>query len=92
MTDTANTRELVLGILLAVEREETYSHLVIRSVLEKYQYLEKQDRAFITRLAEGTIQRRIELDYIINRFSKVQTAKMKPVIRNLLRMSVFQMK
>ena len=92
MTDTANTRELVLGILLAVEREEAYSHLVIRSVLEKYQYLEKQERAFITRLAEGTIQRRIELDYIINRFSRVQTAKMKPVIRNLLRMSVFQMK
>ena len=92
MTDTANTRELVLGILLSVEREEAYSHLVIRSVLEKYQYLEKQERAFITRLAEGTIQRRIELDYIINRFSKVQTAKMKPVIRNLLRMSVFQMK
>ena len=45
MTDTANTRELVLGILLAVEREEAYSHLVIRSVLEKYQYLEKQERA-----------------------------------------------
>ena len=34
----------------------------------------------------------IELDYIINRFSKVKVNKMKPVIRNILRMSVYQLK
>ena len=87
-----NTRALILGILLEVMEEGNYSHLVIRSVLDKYQYLEKQERAFITRVAEGTIQTAIELDYIINQFSKVKVNKMKPVIRNLLRMSVYQMK
>lgn len=87
-----NTRALILGILLEVMEERNYSHLVIRSVLDKYQYLEKQERAFITRVAEGTIQTAIELDYIINQFSKVKVNKMKPVIRNLLRMSVYQMK
>lgn len=34
----------------------------------------------------------IELDYIINQFSKVKVNKMKPVIRNILRMSVYQLK
>lgn len=87
-----NTRELILGILLEVVENGNYSHLVIRSVLDKYQYLEKQERAFITRVAEGTIQTMIELDYIINQFSKVKVKKMKPVIRNILRMSVYQMK
>lgn len=87
-----NTRELILGILLEVIEEDNYSHLVIRSVLDKYQYLEKQERAFITRVSEGTIQTMIELDYIINRFSKVKVNKMKPVIRNILRMSVYQLK
>lgn len=87
-----NTRALILGILLEVMEEGNYSHLVIRSVLDKYQYLEKQERAFITRVAEGTIQTAIELDYIIDRFSNVKVKKMKPVIRNLLRMSVYQMK
>jgi len=87
-----NTRELILGILLEVAEEGNYSHLVIRSVLDKYQYLEKQERAFITRVAEGTIQTMIELDYIINQFSKIKANKMKPVIRNILRMSVYQMK
>lgn len=92
MTDTVNTRELILGILLEVTKEGNYSHLVIRSVLEKYQYLDKQERAFITRVSEGTLQYMIELDYIINQFSKVKVNKMKPVIRNILRMSVYQLK
>lgn len=34
----------------------------------------------------------IELDYIINQFSKVKVNKMKPVICNILRMSVYQLK
>lgn len=92
MTDSVNTRELILGILMEVTKEGSYSHLVIRSVLDKYQYLEKKERAFITRVSEGTIQYMIELDYIINRFSKVKVNKMKPVIRNILRMSVYQLK
>ena len=92
MTDSVNTRELILGILMEVTKEGSYSHLVIRSVLEKYQYLDKKERAFITRVSEGTIQRMIELDYIINQFSKVKVNKMKPVIRNIMRMSVYQMK
>ncbi len=92
MTDSVNTRELILGILMEVTKGQNYSHLVIRSVLEKYQYLDKKERAFITRVSEGTIQRMIELDYIINQFSKVRTNKMKPVIRNILRMSVYQLK
>ena len=87
-----NTRELILEILLEVVEKGSYSHLVIRSVLDKYQYLEKQERAFITRVCEGTIQTMIELDYIINQFSKVKVNKMKPVIRNILRMSVYQLK
>lgn len=90
-TKTINERELALEILLEVEKGEK-SHLILRQVLEKYQYLDKQERAFLTRLTEGTIERQIELDYIIDQFSKVKTTKMKPVIRNVMRLSVYQMK
>ena len=92
MTNAINIRELVLEILMQVTREGEYSHLVIRSVLEKYQYLEKQERAFLTRVSEGTLEHMIELDYVINQFSKVKVNKMKPVIRNIMRMSVYQLK
>ena len=86
------TRELVLGILMEVTRDGEYSHIALRNVLSKYQYLDKKERAFITRVTEGTLERMIELDYIINQFSKVKVNKMKPVIRNILRMSVYQLK
>ena len=72
MTKEAGSRELVLGILTEVTQQEEYSHIVIRNVLEKYQYLKKQERAFITRVAQGTLERLIFLDYIIDRFSSVK--------------------
>ena len=62
MTDRINTRELVLDILLAVTRDKEYSHTVINGVLDKYSYLPKQERAFITRLSEGTLEHLIEMD------------------------------
>lgn len=86
------TRELVLGILLEVTRDGEYSHIALRNVLNKYQYLDKKERAFITRVTEGTLEHMIELDYIINQFSTVKVNKMKPVIRNILRSAVYQLK
>ncbi len=86
------TRELVLGILLEVTRDGEYSHIALRNVLNKYQYLDKKERAFITRVTEGTLERMIELDYIINQFSKVKVNKMKPVIRCIMRSAVYQLK
>lgn len=87
-----NIREIILGILMEVTEEERYSHVVLREVLEKYQYLEKRDRAFISRVTEGTLEHMIQLDYILECFSTVKVRNMKPLIRNLLRMSVYQMK
>lgn len=92
MADTINPRELVLDILLEIEKNHSFSHIAINNVLSKYQYMDKQKRAFITRVAEGTIENRILLDYIISQFSKTKVKKLKPVVRNVLRMSVYQMK
>lgn len=89
---TVGERELVLGILMEITEQGRYSHLVLREVLNKYQYLDKKERAFITRVTEGTLEHMIEIDYILNRFSKVKVNKMKPVIRNILRSAVYQLK
>lgn len=92
MTDVVNLREIILSALMEILEEEQYSHVVLREVLEKYQYLEKRERAFITRVTEGTLENLIQIDYIIERFSTVSVADMKPVIRTVLRMSVYQLK
>lgn len=90
MADSVNTREFVLDILLRVTRQGVHSHTAIAGVLDKYQYLDKKDRAFLTRLAEGTLENLIRLDYIIDQFSKVPVSKMKPVICCILRSGVYQ--
>lgn len=92
-TDTVkvNERELVLEILLLVTRDGVHSHLTTGQVLEKYQYLEKKSRAFISRLSQGTLERMIELDYVIDCYSKTPVKKMKPVIRCILRSGVYQL-
>lgn len=87
-----NSRMICLECIIDILENNSHSHTVLNDTLNIYQYLDKKDRAFITRLCVGTVERAIELDYIINQFSKVKTTKMKPVIRNILRMSVYQIK
>ncbi len=87
---TVNTREIILDILIEVLENEQYSHIVISSALKKYQYLSKQDRAFIDRVSQGTIEKMISIDYIIGLYSTVKVKRLKPVIRNILRMAVYQ--
>lgn len=85
-----NTREIILDMLMEICEKGAYSHVVLRQTLRKYQYLDKRDRAFITRITEGTLENIIYIDYVINQFSNIKVAKMKPLIRNLLRMSAYQ--
>ncbi|MBQ9699468.1 MAG: 16S rRNA (cytosine(967)-C(5))-methyltransferase RsmB [Lachnospiraceae bacterium] len=85
-----NTREIILDILIEICEKGAYSHVVLRQSLRKYQYLDKRDRAFITRIVEGTLENKIYIDYVINQVSNIKVHKMKPLIRNLLRMSVYQ--
>ena len=91
MSEQINPRSLVLDILLAVERDGEFSHIAVRQMLDKYRYLPHRDRAFIKRVSEGTIERQIELDYIIRQFSKIRVKKMKPVIRAILESGVYQL-
>lgn len=92
MTNGINTREMILEILLKINEEGEHSHIAIRDALSKCQFLPKQDRAFITRVCEGTLEYRILIDYIIDSFSKISVDKMKPPIREILRSAVYQLK
>lgn len=83
-------REIILDILFEILEKEQYSHLVLSRALSKYQYLSKQDRSFIKRVADGTVEYLIPIDARLNSYSKVKVNKMKPVIRTILRMAVYQ--
>lgn len=85
-----NIRAVVLDILTEIEKEGEFSHITINNALLKYQYLDRTQRAFINRLSLGTIECRIEMDYILNQYSKTPVNRMKPLIRRIMRMAVYQ--
>ncbi len=92
MQAAQNPRELVLETLLSITKDGALSHQVLKQVLDKYQYLDKKERAFITREVDGVLEHMIEIDAIIDQFSKVKVTNMKPVIATLLRSAVYELK
>ena len=85
-----NTRETAFQVIYKVLEEDEHYHVVLRQALLQERDAEKRDRAFVTRLVEGTLERLLTLDYVLNQVSKTPVKKMKPVIRTVLRMSVYQ--
>ena len=67
-----NPRELALDVLMKIDKKEELSHIAIGETLEKYQFSEKKDRAFFTRLCQGTLERRLTIDYVIDLYSKTK--------------------
>ena len=91
MKQQVNTRGVILDILTEINEKGRFTHAVLAEALRKYQYLSKEDRAFISCVVRGTVERKITLDYIIGIYSAQPVRKLKPVIRNILRMSTFQL-
>lgn len=90
MADRAEMREVALDTLMDMEKNHKLSHVAMGETLLRYQFVPKQDRAFFTLLCEGVMERRIYLDYVLDQFSRTKMKKCKPLIRNLLRLSAYQ--
>lgn len=86
-----NARALALSILMKILEDSAFSHIALRETLKEQSQMEERDKAFVTRLVEGTLEYVLQLDVILNQYSRTRTEKMKPLIRNLLRMSVYQL-
>lgn len=90
MSETVSLRSVALNALHAVLEQGRPSHLVIRETLAAHPEYSRQEKAFFTRLCEGTVEQMIRLDYVLAKCSSVPVKKMKPLIRTLMRMSVYQ--
>ena len=84
-------RSLALDILLGAEEESGKADMLIRNGLNKNYDMSDRDRAFVARLSRGCIEKRIFLDYVADQYASKKTAKMKPVIRNVIRMGIYQL-
>ena len=84
-------REAVLEILTGIREQGTYSHIAVKEMLDRCERegMDRRQRAFVKRMTEGVIERRIELDDVLRRYTK-KGARIRPVIRDILRMGIFQ--
>lgn len=85
-----SVRKLVLDVLLEISEKNAFCDQAIHRMLQDHP-MDQRDRAFFQRLAEGTVERQITIDYVLNQFSSVKVRKMKPVIREILRMGTYQL-
>jgi 16S rRNA (cytosine967-C5)-methyltransferase len=83
-------REVAMEILTKVEQQQAYSNLLLNQTLQKYK-LDRLDVGLTTEIVYGTIQRRNTIDYFLNRFASKGIAKLEPWVRNLLRLSFYQL-
>lgn len=78
----------MLEALLLVDINKEFSHKTIDMALEKYSYLSKADRGFFSKVVHGVIEYRLQLDFVIKKYNN--SKRIKPVIKEILRMSVYQ--
>ena len=86
-----NPRAVVLDILIEVLEHGGFSHQTIYRLLNEEEFTSKE-RAFAVRLARGTIENALLLDDCIDQVSKTPVRKMKPLVRNVLREAVYQIR
>lgn len=87
---SSNTRYIAYKALLRVEKDKAYSNLALDEALGESS-LDSRDKAFVSSLFYGVLERRITLDYVIRRFSSVRLKKIEPPVLMILRLSVYQM-
>lgn len=90
MNKDLEIRKIVLEALIQSEKSNIPSHILIKEVLDKYDYFSKTEKALMSTIFKGVIERRIELDYVLDLYSKTPSGKMKMPVRIILEMGVYQ--
>ncbi|MET3698034.1 16S rRNA (cytosine967-C5)-methyltransferase [Bacillus oleivorans] len=82
-----NVRFACLNLLTTIDKEQAYSNIVLQRELDKGDYSAK-DKALLTEILYGTLQRKLSLDFFLEPFIKGK--KVKGWVRWLLRLTLYQ--
>lgn len=83
-------RDVALEVLVQVEKEHSYSNLQLNQALQVAN-LPRVDAGLATELVYGTIQRLNTIDGVLEQKVQRGLSKLKPWMRNLLRMTAYQL-
>lgn len=82
-------RNTMLDLLLRIEEDSGYSHLLIDAEIKKRK-ISSKDQGLLTEVVYGTMERIQTLDYYLEPFIK-SDKKLENWVRMVLRMSIYQM-
>lgn len=86
---STSARALAYGVLKNAQKDAAYSNIAIDNALKKHE-LSDSDRGLFTAIVMGVAERRLTLDYIIDRLAS-SPEKIDAQTRALLQMGVYQM-
>ncbi len=84
-----NFREIAFDALNKIEKDEAYSNIALDFSLSKIT-ADTRDRAFVSSLFYGVIERKITLDYQLSLYLSKPIGKLKAEVLTLLRMGAYQ--
>lgn len=82
-------RQTALDILLKIEKNKSYSNILINSYLTDAK-MTQRDSGFVTALVYGVLENIILLDFFISKAGNRSAARLDPVVRNILRLGAYQ--
>ncbi len=83
-------RQCAFDILLKIHKDSAYSNIALDAELDS-QPLSGVDRAFVSALVYGTLERAITLDYQIEQYLTQPVSKLKAQVLVALRMGAYQL-
>ena len=78
-----NSRKIAVNALLKIEKDGSYSNLTLNSIFKDLQ-ISREDKAFITALVYGVLERKITLDYVLQNHVKTPLKKVSVLCNQIL--------
>ncbi|NLN87920.1 MAG: 16S rRNA (cytosine(967)-C(5))-methyltransferase RsmB, partial [Syntrophomonadaceae bacterium] len=84
-------RLTALQVIYQVVEKGAYANLILERELEQAVHWPAPDRHLVTELVNGTIRMLKHLDWVLDLFLKRPVAEQNPWLRNILRLSLYQL-
>ena len=86
-----NARRLAYDILLRCERDSVYSNIVLDTAIRRHR-LSDADRALLTALVFGVIEKKITLDHLISHLTDRPLCELDAEVLVLVRLGLYQLR
>ncbi len=84
-----NARQTAFEILNKIQRDNSYSNIILDAALEKSQ-LEAKDKAFVSSMVYGVLERMFSIDFELSNYLNQPLKKLNPQVLTILRLGAYQ--